>query len=410
MNKNLIYILAGLIFGLITAIAPFPFLISIANETSDIFIRFLKLICTPIIFLSIISTISGMKNVQEMKFLGFKTLKFTLFTTIIAAFIGLMLFELIQPAATSTISKDFISNDISYLDAVKQIIPDNIFKAFSENNVIGVAFIAFILGFAALGLPKNQQQTINSFFSAFFAAFLKITGFIVKIIPIAIWSFTTQFVLEVLKGNFNIKIIGSYVICVILANLIQGIIVLPIILKRKKISPIKLFKSMSEALTIAFFSKSSNAALPVTIRCAEEKFKIPRKISNFTFPLCSVINMNACASFILITVLFVGSEAGIAFSFYSKLGWAILASIAAIGNAGVPMGCYFLATAFLSGMGAPLHMMGIILPIYAFLDMLETAINVWSDSCITAIVAKDLEESETIPTSSVKTVLDKTAI
>jgi len=409
MSKNFIYILFGLILGIITAITPFTLLHNLAEESSEIFIRFLRLICTPIIFLSIISTISGMKNIQEMKFLGFKTFRYTLFTTVVAAFIGLLLFVLIQPSASGSANAEIIQNNLSYFDAVKQIIPDNVFKAFSENNVIGVAFFAFVLGISTIGLPKNHQQTLHSFFSAFFNAFLRITGFIVKIIPIAIWSFTTLFVLEILKGNFNVKAIGSYVICVIAANLIQGIIVLPIMLKRKKISPIALFKSMSEALAIAFFSKSSNAALPVTIRCAEEKFKIPRKISNFTFPLCSVINMNACASFILITVLFVGSESGITFSLYSKLGWVLLASIAAIGNAGVPMGCYFLATAFLSGMGVPLHLMGIILPIYTFLDMLETAINVWSDSCITAIVAKDLEEKKTMPVNARDSLEESTA-
>jgi len=410
MNKNLIYISFGLILGVISAFLPFALLHNIAEETSEIFIRFLKLICTPIIFLSIISTISGMKNIKEMKFFGLKTFKYTIFTTIIAAAIGLLLFESIQPSTVEASAVEAVQNNLSYFDAVKQIIPDNIFKAFSENNVTGIAFLAFILGIAALGLPKNQQETIHSFFSAFFTIFLRITGFIIKIMPIAIWSFTTLFVLEVFKGNFNIRAIASYVICVVLANLIQGVIVLPIILKRKKISPIALFKSMSEALVIAFFSKSSSAALPVTIRCAEEKFKIPRKISNFTFPLCSVINMNACASFILITVLFVGSEAGIAFSFYSKLGWILLASIAAIGNAGVPMGCYFLATAFLSGIGSPLHLMGIILPVYAFLDMLETAINVWSDSCITAIVAKDLEEKKVSQANYVEHSLDESLI
>jgi len=72
--------------------------------------------------------------------------------------------------------------------------------------------------------------------------------------------------------------------------------------------------------------------------------------------------------------------------------WILIATVAAVGNAGVPMGCYFIATAFLAAMNVPLHIMGVILPFYSFLDMLESSINVWSDSCITTIVHHELSE------------------
>lgn len=72
--------------------------------------------------------------------------------------------------------------------------------------------------------------------------------------------------------------------------------------------------------------------------------------------------------------------------------WVVLATLAAVGNAGVPMGCFFLSSALLSGAGIPLEIMGLILPLYALIDMLETALNVWSDCCVTAVVAKELEE------------------
>lgn len=71
--------------------------------------------------------------------------------------------------------------------------------------------------------------------------------------------------------------------------------------------------------------------------------------------------------------------------------WIFIATIAALGNAGVPMGCYFLASAFLAAMNVPLNILGIILPFYSLIDMLETAINVWSDSCVATIVYKETE-------------------
>ena len=100
--------------------------------------------------------------------------------------------------------------------------------------------------------------------------------------------------------------------------------------------------------------------------------------AKFSLPLCSVINMNGCAAFILITTLFVAASEGIVFSFTQMLLWIPVATLIAVGNAGVPMGCYFLTSALLVGMNIPLHVMGLILPLYTLIDMIETALNVWS--------------------------------
>lgn len=104
--------------------------------------------------------------------------------------------------------------------------------------------------------------------------------------------------------------------------------------------------------------------------------------------------MNGCAAFILITTLFVSASNGANFSIIQTLPWILISTLAAIGNAGVPMGCYFLTSALLVGMNMPLHVLGMILPLYTFFDMVETCLNVWSDSCITAIVDKEIQETE----------------
>jgi Na+/H+-dicarboxylate symporter len=159
-----------------------------------------------------------------------------------------------------------------------------------------------------------------------------------------------------------------------------------------------MFKGMLPALSVAFFTKSSAAALPMAMRCAEEKLGISKRVSSFTLPLCTTINMNACAAFILITVLFVSMSQGVVYSYPEMALWIVLSTIAAIGNAGVPMGCYFLASAFLAAMNVPLHLLGVILPFYTLIDMLESSINVWSDSCVAAIVQQEV--GEMIPVES----------
>jgi Na+/H+-dicarboxylate symporter len=216
---------------------------------------------------------------------------------------------------------------------------------------------------------------------------------IITLMPIAIWAFITLLVKDLQHNHEHISRLILFLVCVVSANVLQGIIILPLLLKFKKLSPLKVFKGMARPLVVAFFTKSSNATLPVAIRSAEANLGISSKVANFTLPLCSVINMNGCAAFILITVLFVSTINGMTFGALDFIGWIFLATFAAIGNAGVPMGCFFLTSAFLVGMDIPLYMMGLILPFYTIIDMIETTLNVWSDVCITVVVDKDFAKA-----------------
>ena len=134
-------------------------------------------------------------------------------------------------------------------------------------------------------------------------------------------------------------------------------------------------------------------ALPVTLDCAQNRAGIRPEIAKFVLPLCSTINMNGCAAFILITILFVATSHGVIITPFDMAIWVGVATVAAVGNAGVPMGCFFLTSAFLAHMQIPLHLMGVILPLYTLLDMVETSLNVWSDSCVAAVVNREVSSS-----------------
>lgn len=382
------------VLGLLAGWYSVPGIDAAADTISEIFINLLKLVSLPIIFLSIVSTASGMDSVNEIKSIGKRVIKYTLITTIIAASVALLLFITIDPVST-TISAEAAAevkaNGGSYYSYLIKSIPSNIVQPFSENHVIGVLFIAMLLSFATLSLPQQNRAVLHSFFSSLYAAVMKVTGWIVMLMPIAVWAFIVLFVKDFRQG-LEIKSLALYLLCVLLANFIQAVIVLPAFLKLKGISPIKMMRGMMPALSVAFFTKSSSAALPMAIRCAEENVKMSPKVASFTLPLCTTINMNACAAFILTTVLFVSMSNGIAFSGFEMFLWIFIATVAAVGNAGVPMGCYFLASAFLAAMNVPLNILGIILPFYTMIDMLESAINVWSDSCVAAVVDKEVAE------------------
>lgn len=392
------YFTLAFILALLAGYINDPTLYAAATTISELFINLLKLVSVPIIFLSIVSTISGMDNAHEIKYLGKSVVKYTLLTTIIAATIALIIFIGVDPVRSQTNeilpSVKNAAQD-GYLTYLIQSIPSNIVQPFSESHVIGVLFIALLFSMAILNIPQQNRTILHSFFSSLYAAVMKVTSWIVRLLPLAIWSFITLFIKDMQSG-FEIKNLAFYLCCVIAANLIQGLIVLPILLKIKGVPPVKLFKAMLPALSLAFFTKSSSAALPLAMKCAQERGQVSSKVANFTFPLCTTINMNACAAFILITVLFVSMSNGMVFSPIELVLWIFIATIAAIGNAGVPMGCYFLTSAFLVSMNVPLNILGIILPFYSLIDMLESAINVWSDSCVAAVVNQETSEKSLV--------------
>ncbi|BDG76552.1 MULTISPECIES: dicarboxylate/amino acid:cation symporter [Wolbachia] len=384
-------ILFSILFAVIAYYLNNEVIFEIAKLFSDIFISLLKLISLPLVFLSIVSTISGLKDSIEIKVLLKKTLFYTLFTTIVAAFVALSFYLFIDP-----VRKNFISNTIesvsdsnhNYFSYLKSLIPSNFVQVFLENNVIGSILIAFLMGGAIISLSKEKQDILHQIFSALFDTLLKIAQGLLKFIPLAVWSFITCFLYE-LKGGSEFHSLFWYFACIMSANFVQAFVILPLLMWYKGISPIQTLRGVMPALILAFFSKSSSATLPTTIDCVQNQLKVPKKLSSFILPICTTINMNACAAFILITVMFVAEMNGHTFSLSEMFIWIFLATGAAIGNAGVPMGCYFMATSYLVSMNVPLYIMGLILPIYTIIDMFETAINVWSDVCVTQIINKE---------------------
>ncbi|MDX8431027.1 MAG: dicarboxylate/amino acid:cation symporter [Candidatus Algichlamydia australiensis] len=386
----------SLLLGLIAGYFALPQIHEASIFISDAFLRILKLLSMPLIFLSITATLLNVETLDKLKILFKKVTKYTLFTTFLAAVVGLILFLTIRPAHAPLGASPTVEQNKSVYTLFLNLIPENPFSAFLNQNVIAIVAMAVVFSLAAL--KTNKKGVISTACQELFAAFVKMTSWAIKLLPIAIFAFSEILMHSLRENQGSIRNLLLYALCVIGANIIQGFVVLPLILTAKGISPLRLGKSMLPALTAAFFSKSSSATLPIALECAENRAKIDSKVAGFSFPLCSVINMNGCAAFILITSLFVAISNGLTFSVPMLLLWVFVSSLAAVGNAGVPMGCFFLTSALLVGLNVPLGMMGLILPLYSIFDMVETSLNVWSDSCVTAIVDQEINHAE-VPTS-----------
>lgn len=375
--------------GIASGMSDIAFLKGLGLLISDLFIKIFKCISLPIISLSIIVTLANYKTDGVMKRIWQRTIKYTFLTTIVAALISCLLYIVINPSTVQVNLDANTSNTMSnlgYLGYLANIIPTNILSPFLEQQVMGVLLLSIVIGFAVRQIPEeDSRETITRFFRGAHGMFLVMTRWIITLIPLGLFGFITSTVVQ-LRSGMDIKGIGEYLLIIVLANLIQGFVILPLWLKMNGIKPFATMRKMIPALSVAFFSKSSVGTLPVTMNTVESNLQVKPQISRFVLPLCTSINMNGCAAFIFATVIYLMQNHGMPVS-YSMMGiWVVVATIAAIGNAGVPMGCFFLSVSLLSSMNVPITLMGVILPFYGLIDMLETALNVWSDACVTKVV------------------------
>lgn len=402
-KKNIIkpfylYIFA-LIAGIISGYMDIEILHDLGSVISDIFTNIFKTLSLPIISLSVIVTMSKFTASDKYKKIWFRTLSYTLLTTIVAAMVSAIIYLIVNPYGSYTggeidyLTSEFVlqQQNSSYLNHLLKIVPTNLLGSFTEQNVLSVLLISIAIGLGIANIPdQNEHDILRKFFGSLYKVFLVITTWVMAVLPIALFGFVTTAVKSFQHSSEVVDIL-EYLLIVIAANIIQGAIILPMFLMYKGIKPKQIFIKMLPALSTAFFSKSSTGTLPVTMRCAEE-LNVKPEISRFVLPLCTTINMNGCAAFIFTTVIFTMQSHGIPISIETMILWIAISTVAAIGNAGVPMGCFFLSISLLSSMNIPIALMGIILPFYSLIDMIETALNVWSDATVAVVVDKDMKE------------------
>ncbi len=395
-SKTALIYLIMIVLGILSGMSGITFLQILGITISDIFIKIFKCISLPIIALSVIVTLASYSAEDSHKRIWQQTIKYTISTTVVAAGLACLLYLIVAPAnvdrSAIPLQPEHIDESSSdkkhYFQHLVKLIPANIFAPFLEHQVMGVLLVGIIVGLAIRNIPENgPKKTLIMFFQGIHSVFIVITKWVVAVIPIGLYGFITSTVVQ-LKAGIDIGSISKYLLVVILANIIQGFVILPLWLKYNKISPFATMRKMMPALSVAFFSKSSAGTLPVTMEAAEKNVGILPRISRFVLPLCTTINMNGCAAFIFTTVIYLMQNHGIELSIWTMLTWIVIATIAAVGNAGVPMGCFFLSASLLASMDIPITLLGIILPFYTIIDMVETALNVWSDTCVTTIVNK----------------------
>lgn len=396
--------IAALIVGALIGLLQIGWINSTADFVASVYTRLFQLLAVPTIALAVITTLASFGDQKDAGRIFRHAVTYTLLTTFSAAIVGMVLYLIISPgnlpdslvnSGSADVPKDLGS--MSYKEHFLSVVPNNIVRPFLEGNVLSILLLAFAVGFALSKMPSSDRKdtVMKGILGLQDLLFLLIRG-LIWTLPVGIVAFAAQLSAQV-SGGVVAGSLGKYVAVVLCGNALQFFVVLPMFLIARGINPLKTLRAMMPAVLMALFTKSSAATLPVTMASAENRQHVQTRVSRFVLPICTTINMNGCAAFILVTSLFVMQNGGLlpTGSLWDMLPtlllWLVLAVISAIGNAGVPMGCYFLTLSLMTGIGAPVGIMGIILPIYTIIDMIETAENVWSDSCVCAMTDKDMK-------------------
>ena len=396
-------LLLGLFFQKIDNGSPDSTIYHVIISLGTIFIRLLKMIIVPLIFTSIVSGISGIGGGKGLGRMGMKTFFYYLLTSLFAILIGLTLTNLIQPGVGVNIgtqdSFDYLKlqKPGSPADILIRMIPVNPFQAASSGDMLGIIFFAIFLGVGLTRIDTKHSDFLRNFFTSSFEVMMNITGIIIRFAPLGVLGLITKAV--AISGFGLFAAVGKYMLTIAGGLTIHILIVLPLLFYfLTGINPIRHYKAMASALATAFATSSSNATLPVTMRCVEENAGISNKVSSFVLPMGATINMDGTALYECAGVLFISQVLGIDLSVASQFTIVITALLASIGAAGIPSAglvMIFIVTQAVGFQDADVAVIiGAMLAVDRPLDMMRTMVNIFSDSIGASVIAKS--EGETL--------------
>lgn len=357
------------------------------------FLNAIKLIVVPLVFVSIVYATASLNDLKKIGRIGGKTFIFYTTTTAIAIILALGLGALFKPGADANLAllqanevATTTTASISFIDTLLQMIPSNLFVAFSENNILGIIFFAILLG-VSMTLAGKKAAPLLALFESANEVLLTLVQVIMRFAPYGVFA-----LLATTFANFGLSALiplVKYVVIVLLGLALQFLVVyVGMLVFIGHVNPIPFLKKFMPIFNICVSTASSSAALPLSLEHSEKSFGVSKEISAFTLPLGATINMDGTAIMQGVSVMFIAQIYGISLGLNDYLMIILSAVLASIGTAGVPGVGMIMLTMVLSSVNLPLEGIALIMGVDRLIDMFRTAINVAGDNICTILIAK----------------------
>jgi Na+/H+-dicarboxylate symporter len=392
----------ALVLGVITGLVGGEAAAGQLGWLGTLFVRLLRMIVVPLVFASIVSGVVSAGGGSAMGRLFTKTLGYYLLTSLLAIVTGLVIVNVIRPGVGASFEgvasgtlPDLATPD-SPLDLVLDIVPENVVAAAASGDMLALIFFSIVLGAAITTLPEAPRQRLVDLFDAVFQVMMRLTQGVIVFLPLGVFALITRLVGE--SGLQSFSALGLYMVTILVSLSVHLFVTLPLVLiLLGRISPRVHFANMFDALMMAFSTSSSAATLPLTMDNVERKVGVSNRVSSFVLPLGATVNMDGTALYECAGVIFITQALGVDLGFGQQMlvvFTALLASIgaAAIPSAGLVMIFIILGALNLRGPEVDLVVAALV-AVDRPLDMCRTAVNVFSDSCGAAIIARSEGES-----------------
>ncbi len=396
-------IFIGMGAGLVAGLAGGEAVAERVGWIGTLFVRLLKMIIIPLVVTSIITGVASLGGGRNFGRLFGKTLGYYVLSSALAVLTGLFVVNLLTPgeganiAGTQGKAIPELSTPSSVTDLFFDMVPLNVVDAAAKPDMLAVIFFCILFGIATGGLPDEHRERIVGFFQSAFEAMMALTSGIIRLAPIGVFALIAR--VAGTSGLEAFQALALYMLTIALGLAIHLFVSLPLLLRfLGGIDPRIHFRNMVNPLTMAFSTSSSAATLPVTIRAVEQKVGVSNRITSFVLPMGATVNMDGTALYECAGVLFIAQVLGVDLSMSQQLVVVVTALLASIGAAAVPSAglvIIFLVLESVNLRGPEVELIvGAMLAIDRPLDMGRTAVNVFSDSCGAAIIARSEGEAD----------------
>ena len=407
-------ILGVLVGAIFTQFESGPKLISDwVKPFGTIFINALKLIAMPLILGSLIKGVSDLKDISKLSLMGGRTIGIYITTTVAAVTIGLIMVNMVKPGTSisektrqelvvayqsDTADKQAVAQkqkDTGPLQALLDLVPDNIFKAITENgNMLQVIFFTLFFGIGLILIPNEKSKPVKDFFDAFNEVILKLIDLIMMVAPYGVFALLAALVVE--SPSLDLfRALGMYAFTLVVGLFLMGLFYLLLVRLLVNFKPKKFMEGIAPAQLLAFSTSSSAATLPVTKERVEGHLGVDEEVASFVLPIGATINMDGTSLYQAVAAVFIAQAFDMDLSMGTQLGIIMTATLASIGAAAVPGAGIVMLVIVLGQAGIPEAGLALIFAIDRPLDMCRTVVNITGDATVSMIVAKSLGKLHT---------------
>ena len=359
-----------------------------------IYVDLIKMIVIPLVAASIITSITSLSNVGQLRKLGLKTVGLFLATTGIAAVIGLLVALAFDPGAgiQQAVPADFKAREVPTVSQViLDLVPTNPISDMAGGNVVPVIVFALFFAVAIVKLGSKKPETVapvKQFVESFKEIMFQVTKYVVRLTPYGVYALIANMAAKYGWSTLEpliLLIVATYVALLLHFALTFG----GLVAFAAKVNPLKFVRKAYPTIAVAFTTRSSYVTLPVNLEVITKRLRVSPRIASFVAPLGATINMNGCGGvWPAVVAIFVARVYGIDLNVSDYILIVATAIIASVGVAGVPGPASISTTVVLTALGLPLEGLGLVLAIDAVVDMGRTAVNATGTTVSALVVAK----------------------